>query len=98
MPYNFLIFHDYHFMIQFIDLKTHNIYLKLFKFMINNENEFEEIFNVAKTKIKNEDFITNFLEFKNVKDNNINFYTKFFITNNKNNIIKKWIITGYEKV
>ena len=98
IPSLFLTFHDHHFLIQFIDIKTQNIFLKLFKFIINNEQNFEEIFSVTKSKIKNEECISNFLEFKNVRDNNLNFCAKFFVTNNKNNIIKKWIITGYEQV
>ena len=38
--------------------------------------------------------------FKNVKDikeHDVNFSAKFFITYHKDNNIKKWIITGYEK-
>jgi hypothetical protein len=39
------------------------------------------------------------LSFKNVKDikaNDLNFCAEFF-TNNKKNMVKKWITTDYEK-
>ena len=100
LPWSFLVFNDYHFLIQFIDVKTKNIYLKMFKFIITKSNTFVEIFNVTKKRIKTDDFIYNILSFKDVKDikqNDANFCAKFFITNNKNNMIKKWIITNYEK-
>ena len=100
IPSCFLYFHDHHFLIQFVDIKTQKIYLKLFKFMINHKDNFEEIFNVSKKHIKIDFYINNFLSFKNVKDikeKDINFFAKFFITIDKSNIIKKWIITEYEK-
>ena len=68
--------------------------------MINHKDNFEEIFNVSKKHIKIDFYINNFLSFKNVKDikeKDINFFAKFFITIDKSNIIKKWIITEYEK-
>ena len=95
LPSCFIIFEDHYILVQFIDLINKNIYLKIFKFIITNSNEFIEIFNASKKRIKNEDLIYNILEFKNVKDSN--FSAKFFITNNKNNMIKKWIFTNYEK-
>ena len=100
LPWSFLVFNDYHFLIQFVDVKSNNIYLKMFKFIITKNNTFVEIFNVTKKRINSGDFIYNFLSFKDVKDikqNDTNFCAKFFITNNKNNKIKKWIITNYEK-
>ena len=99
IPRCFVIFPDNYFLVQFIDAKNGNIYLKMFKFMLS-KNNFVEIFNITKKRIKNDDLIYNILPFKNVKDhrqNNINFAAEFFITNNKNNIIKKWILTNYEK-
>ena len=99
IPYCFLLFHDHYFLIQFIDIKTKNVYLKMFRFVISNNN-FVEIFNATKKQIKSDDFIFNILSFKNVKDikaNDLNFCAKFFITNNKKNMVKKWIITDYEK-
>lgn len=100
LPWCFLVFDDYHFLIQFIDVKTKNIYLKMFKFIITKSNTFVEIFNSQKKQIKTDDFIYNILSFKAVRDikqNDVTFAAKFFITNNKNNKIKKWIITDYEK-
>ena len=99
IPRCFVIFPDNYFLVQFIDAKNGNIYLKMFKFMLS-KNNFVEIFNITKKRIKNDDLIYNILPFKNVKDlkqNDINFSAKFFITNNKNNMVKKWIITNYEK-
>ena len=99
LPSRFLLFHDNYFLIQFVDIKTKNIYLKMFRFVISHKNNFVEILNAAKKQIKNDDFIFNILAFKNVKDtkaNDLNFCAKFFITNNKN-MVKKWIITEYEK-
>ena len=99
LPWSFLVFNDYHFLIQFLNVKEKKIYLKMFKFMITKSNTFVEIFNVTKKRIKVEDFIYNILSFKDVKDikqKDENFCAKFFITNNKNKV-KKWIITNYEK-
>ena len=100
IPSCFLLFHDYYFLIQFIDVKTNNIYLKMFKIFISSKNNFVEIFNYSKKQIKAEDLIFNMFSFKDIKDTNekdMYFCAKFFITNNKNNMIKKWIITDYEK-
>ena len=86
-------------MVEFIDIKNQNVYLKLFKFIISKSN-FVEIFNISRKQINSEDLIYNILPFKNIKDHkqkNINFAAEFFITYNKNNMVKKWIITNYEK-
>ena len=99
IPKCFLLFPNYYFLVEFIDMKKQNVYLKMFKFIISKSN-FVEIFNISRRQINNEELIYNILPFKNVKDhrqNNINFAAEFFITNNKNNIIKKWILTNYEK-
>ena len=100
VPSCFLLFDDYYFLLQFMDIKNSNIYLKMFRLVITHKNNFVEILNATKKQIKSDDFIYNILSFKNVKDtksNNLNFCAKFFITNNKNNMLKKWIITDYEK-
>ena len=63
-----------------MDVKTKNIYLKIFKFIITKSNAFVEIFNVTKKRIKTDDFIYNILPFKDVKDikqNEANFCAKF---------------------
>lgn len=99
IPRCFLIFPDYYFLIQFIDTKTENIFLKTFKLVISKSNNFVDIIHIDKKQIKNDDLIYNFLSFKSVKDHKQkekNFAAKFFITNNKNNMVKKWIITNYE--
>ena len=99
IPKCFLLFPNYYFLVEFIDMKKQNVYLKMFRFIISKSN-FVEIFNVSRKKINDDDLIYNILPFKNVKDHkqsNINFAAEFFITNNKNNIVKKWIITNYEK-
>ena len=72
----------------------------MFKIFISSKNNFVEIFNYSKKQIKAEDLIFNMFSFKDIKDTNekdMYFCAKFFITNNKNNMIKKWIITDYEK-
>ena len=91
LPNRLLIFEAHYILIQFIDLISKNVYLKIFKLDISNSNEFVEIFNFSKRQIKSEDLIYNILEFKNVNGSDVS--AKFFITNNKNNMIKKWIFT-----
>lgn len=98
IPNNFLLFDDHYFLVQFIDINTESIYLKMFRLVVNNKSDFAEIMN-ATNHLKINDIVKFFLQFKNVKDikeNNVNFSAKFFLTSN-NNEIKKWIITGYEK-
>ena len=71
----------------------------MFRLVVNNKSDFAEIMN-ATNHLKINDMVKFFLQFKNVKDikeNNVNFSAKFFLTSNHNEI-KKWIITGYEKV
>lgn len=100
IPSCFLVSQDHYLLIQFYDTKTNNIFLKMFRFLINNKNNFSEIMNVTKTQLKSDEVINYFLPFKNVKDikeHDVNFSAKFFITYHKDNNIKKWIITGYEK-
>ena len=99
IPKCFLLFPNYYFLVEFIDTKKQNVYLKMFKFIISKSN-FVEIFNISRIQIDNEQLIYNILPFKNIKDhkqNNVNFSAEFFITNNKNNMVKKWIMTNYEK-
>ena len=70
----------------------------MFRLVINNNSNFTEIMN-ATNHLKVNNIVKFFLQFKNVKDikeNNVNFSAKFFLTAN-NSEIKKWIITGYEK-
>lgn len=98
IPNNFLLFDDHYFLVQFIDINTKNIYLKMFKLVVNNISNFSEIMN-ATNHLKVDNMVRFFLQFKNVKDikeNNVNFSAKFFLTTNDSEI-KKWIITGYEK-
>ena len=98
IPNNFLLFDDHYFIVQFIDIITESIYLKMFRLVINNKSNFTEIMN-ATNHLKVNNIVKFFLQFKNVKDikeNNVNFSAKFFLTAN-NSEIKKWIITGYEK-
>jgi len=98
IPNNFLLFDDHYFLVQFIDINTEGIYLKLFRLIVNNKSNFTEIMN-ATNNLKVDNMVKFFLPFKNVKDikeNNVNFSAKFFLTAN-NSEIKKWIITGYEK-
>ena len=98
IPNNFLLFDDNYFIVQFIDIITESIYLKMFRLVINNKSNFTEIMN-ATNHLKVNNIVKFFLQFKNVKDikeNNVNFSAKFFLTAN-NSEIKKWIITGYEK-